>query len=161
MRHGYNLAVGYRIVERRHRLREAYRDLPGPQIAQLVRQQGRDAVHEYYAHVELAYCGDGMAVDPALVTGARLLVHEATFLAADDRRNESHATLAEALAAARAAKIGALLLFHVSGRYTTDQFTEALAAELAAGPVDFPIYAILPRGPRRIACVHQPDKTHG
>ncbi len=154
MRHGYNMSVGYRMVERRHRLKEAYRNLPGPEIAKIGREKGREALHEYYDHIHLAYCGDGMAVNPDEVRGAELLIHEATFLAADDRKTESHALLAETLEAARAAEVKCLLLFHLSGRYTTRDFEEAMAAELKGKQTPFPIYALPPRHPRRIRLMH-------
>ena len=51
-----------------------------------------------------AHSGDAMPIDPAVVRGADLLVHDATFLGTDERRAPIHATTDEALDVAREAR---------------------------------------------------------
>jgi hypothetical protein len=41
-------------------------------------------------HVRFAHTGDAMPIDPALVSGADVLVHDATFLDAEDRKWDIH-----------------------------------------------------------------------
>jgi ribonuclease Z len=110
-------AVGYRVVETRRRLRPEFRDQPQEVVRQLAAQGRRDEATEEYRHILFAHTGDSMPVDPTLFTGADLLVHDATFLDVEDRREPLHATAAEALATARAAGVKRLLLHHVSVRY--------------------------------------------
>ena len=56
---------------------------------------------EQHGHVVFVHSGDAMPVDVGLVRGADLLVHDATFLGADERREPIHATTEEVLALAR------------------------------------------------------------
>lgn len=110
-------AVGYRVIEARRRLKPEYADMPQPEIERLARAQGRDDLMEPHAHVLFIHSGDAMPIDPALAREADLLVHDATFLAADDRRGLIHATTEEALQVARDANVKTLVLNHLSVRY--------------------------------------------
>jgi ribonuclease Z len=109
--------LGYRILEKRRRLKAEFRDLPSAEIERRARAGGRDALMEDYQHVVFVHSGDAMPIDPALARGAELLVHDATFLEAGDRREPIHATTTEALAVARDAGVSALVLNHLSVRY--------------------------------------------
>jgi ribonuclease BN (tRNA processing enzyme) len=66
------------------------------------------------AHVQLAL---RQHADAEVLRGADLLVHDATFLDAADRRQLIHATSAEALEVARSAQVRMLVLSHLSIRY--------------------------------------------
>lgn len=110
-------SVGYRILELRRRLKPEYAGLPQAELEALARAGQRDRMMEPYRHVLFAHTGDSMPVDPALVARADVLVHDATFLDADDRRDPIHATAAEALAVARQAGVKRLVLQHLSVRY--------------------------------------------
>jgi ribonuclease BN (tRNA processing enzyme) len=67
--------------------------------------------------VLFAHTGDAMPVQTGLVDRADVLIHDATFLHADDRREPIHATTEEALAVARDARVATLILYHLSIRY--------------------------------------------
>ena len=125
-------AVGYRVLERRRRLKPAYADLPQDEIEQLARRDGRAAIMESFEHVVFAHSGDAMPIAPDLVRGADLLVHDATFLAAGDRREPIHATSEEALESARAAQVRSLVLCHLSIRYERSAALARLQAQVAA-----------------------------
>ena len=79
-----------------------------------------------------------MPIDPALVTGADLLVHDATFLDLEERKWEIHASTTEALEVARAAGVRSLILHHLSTRYDRASAIPQLRAQVAssgfAGP---------------------------
>ncbi len=113
-----SLSLGYRIMETRKRLRPEYGGLEGREIAAIAREKGRDAISETYDHVLLAYGGDSMPIDPDVVAGAEVLIHDATFLHRADREGNTHASMDEAFEVAEAANVKALALFHVSSRYT-------------------------------------------
>lgn len=123
-------ALGYRVVERRRRLKPEYRARPQAEIEQLARRHGRDGLMDLVPHVVFAHSGDAMPIDPALVTNADLLVHDATFLNAADRREPIHATTEEALDVGRRASARTLVLTHLSVRYDRPAALAALQAQV-------------------------------
>lgn len=110
-------SVGYRLLELRRRLKPEFAGLSQAELEARARAGERDRMMEPYRHVLFAHTGDAMPIDPALVARADLLVHDATFLDPDDRRDPIHATAAEALAVAREAVVKRLVLQHLSVRY--------------------------------------------
>ena len=133
---GRSLALGFKVMEERKRLRARYADLPEPEIAKLARSLPRDELSETYEKILLAYSGDTMPLDPETVRGAEVLVHEATFLSPEDRETPTHATVEEAIRVALDAEVKALVLFHISSRYPgrkVRDHVEEVAARLAPG----------------------------
>ena len=123
---------GYRVVEARRRLKPEFADLPQREIEHLARRDGRAGLMESFEHVVFAHSGDAMPIDPRLVTGADLLVHDATFLDAAERRELIHATSVEALDVARLAGVGMLVLTHLSIRYERAAAVARLREQVAA-----------------------------
>jgi ribonuclease Z len=109
-------SCGYRFLEERRRLKAEFRDRSGPEIVAL-KGQGRE-VMETHEHVVLAFTGDtGPGLDADLFRDADVLIHEATFLHADDREGAAHAPAEEALDLAVRANVKTLVLYHISQRY--------------------------------------------
>jgi len=125
-------ALGYRVVEQRRRLKPEFASLPQPEIEARARQGLRDTLMEHARHIVLAHSGDAMPVPPDEVRGADLLVHDATFLTAADRREPIHATTEEAIAVARLAGARLLVLQHLSIRYARPAAVATLARQVAA-----------------------------
>lgn len=125
-------AVGYRVIETRRRLKAEFAAMPQAEIEAAARSGSREALLEDLPHVVFAHSGDAMPIDPALVTHADLLVHDATFLNEPDRREPIHATTEEALAVAKAAAVKTLVLYHLSIRYDRAKALPALRAQVAA-----------------------------
>ena len=133
---GRSLALGFKVMEERKRLRAKYAGLPEPEIAKLARSLPRDELSETYEKILLAYSGDTMPLDPETVRDAEVLVHEATFLSPEDRETPTHATVEEAIRVALDAGVKALVLFHISSRYPgrkVREHVEEVAARLAPG----------------------------
>lgn len=109
-------SLGYRFLEERRRLKPEYRSAtPGEILA--LKQRGAD-LNETYEQVILAVTGDtGPGLDAALLKNADVLLHDSTFLKAEDREGLDHATAEEALVFAREADVKTLLLYHISQRY--------------------------------------------
>lgn len=124
--------LGYRVVEPRRRLKTELAGLPQAELAALARGGRRGTMMETVPHVVFAHGGDGMAAAPDVVRGADLLVQDATFLDAADRRAPIHASTEEALALAREAGVGGLVLHHLSIRYDREAALDTLAAQRAA-----------------------------
>jgi len=129
---GGDPAHGYRVLEERRRLKPEFAALQQAEIRALVAAQGRDALMDPYRHVLFAHSGDSMPIDPALVTGADLLVHDATFLDVEERKWEIHASTSEALEVGRAAGVKALVLQHLSIRYERGDALPKLRAQVQA-----------------------------
>jgi ribonuclease Z len=123
---------GYAVLEERRRLRPEYAGLSEREIRARVREGGRDQLTEAYRHIRFAHTGDAMPVDPAVVAGADILVHDATFLDAEDRKWDIHATAGEAIDVGRAAGVGCLVLHHLSVRYDRAAALPALRAQVAS-----------------------------
>ena len=109
--------LGYNLFERRTKLKPELVGLPQEEITRISEEKGQRAVCNEYEQILIAYCGDSAPVDPDLVRGAEVLMHEATFLDEQDRAHEAHSTVVEALEAARAAEARSLVLMHISTRY--------------------------------------------
>ncbi len=133
---GRSLALGFSVMEERKRLHPRYAGLSEAEIAQLARTVPREQLSETYEKVLLAYSGDSAPLDPGMVQDAEVLMHEATFLAAEDRDAPGHSTAEEAIRVAVAARVKLLVLFHISSRYPgrlAQQRVQELAAALAPG----------------------------
>lgn len=125
-------AVGYRVVETKRRLKAEHAAMSQGEIEAAARDGRRDSLLEDVTHVRFAHSGDAMPIDPALVTDADLLVHDATFLEAADRKYPIHATTEEALEVGRLANVKTLVLYHLSIRYDRATALPALRAQVAA-----------------------------
>lgn len=132
VRHTSNeVALGYRVIEWRRRLKPEFASLPQADIEAAARQGNRDDLLEDVRHIVFAHSGDAMPIDPALVRDADALVHDATFLNEADRREPIHATTEEALEVARLANVKTLVLYHLSIRYDRATALPALRAQVA------------------------------
>jgi ribonuclease Z len=135
-------AVGYRVTETRRRLRAEFADWPQAAIAQRARAEGREQLMETTRHIVFAHSGDAMPVSPEQVGGADLLVHDATFLAAADRRQPIHASTQEALGVAREAGVRTLVLHHLSIRYDRAAALTVLRDQVATSGFRGPVWLL-------------------
>ena len=134
-----HLSLGYALTEKRKRLRQELSGLDEKEIARVARERGRDAVTENYEQILLAYSGDAPALDPSLVRGATVLMHDATFLEAEERKAEIHATLDEVIRVAMDAGVQGLGLFHVSSRYTHADLEARIAKAVDKAGLNVPV----------------------
>ncbi|MBM4033112.1 MAG: MBL fold metallo-hydrolase [Planctomycetes bacterium] len=133
---GRSTALAFNVMEERKRLKPQYAGLSEQELAQLARSVPRTELSETYEKILLAYSGDSMPLDPAVVQDAEVLMHDATFLAPADRDAPAHATVEEAIRVAVAARVRLLILFHLSSRYPAQEAvrrTRELADALAPG----------------------------
>ena len=113
-------ALGFAVIESRHKLKTEYRDLSGPQLVELKRQ---GVAIERRVEVSLvAYCGDtavGSFLDESCVRDAQVLVSECTFFDPDhvtrarDGRHIHVCDLPEVLRRVRSPQV---VLTHLSQR---------------------------------------------
>ena len=138
------LALGYKIVEHRTRLNAQYRDMPACDLMQIVKQQGREGISEKYTHNLLCFSGDSMPLDIPVIENAEVLLHDATFLKADEREEATHATLDEVFDVANQAKVSLLGLFHFSTRYRHGEIIRAIRSNIERVHANFPVFYLLP-----------------
>ncbi len=126
------LTLGYKIIEARRRLKPEFASLSQDEIRQLATAHpaGGAALSEDYKAILAAFGGDGLALNPDDVRGAKILFHEATLLEAAERKSQWHATLDEAMQTAVAAQVKTLVLYHVSGRYRTPEIMKVAQESL-------------------------------
>ena len=124
--------LGYRVVETKRRLKPEFASMSQAEVEAAARDGRREALLEEVQHVRFAHSGDAMPIDPSLVAGADLLVHDATFLEESDRKYPIHATTEEALEVGRLAQVKTLVLYHLSIRYDRATALPALRAQVRA-----------------------------
>ncbi len=128
-------SLGYNVCEVRRRLRADHRHLPQEEIVALVRGGKKEEISEKYTQYLFSYGGDSVPLNPAAVHGTEVLLHEATFLADEDRKEYKHATVWEALDVARKAEVEKeLIVFHISSRYRGDLTSVARQIEVMGLP---------------------------
>ncbi len=140
--------LGANLIEVRSRLRPEFARLPQPELVGRIRELGKDAVTERYEQILLAYGADSSKLDPGLVRGAQVLLHEATFLDVRDMEGDQHATAQQAIEAAIEAEVQALVLFHISTRYAPREIRSKLLQLVAELRPPFPVYHTDTRAPR-------------
>ncbi|HUT86691.1 MAG TPA: MBL fold metallo-hydrolase [Candidatus Heimdallarchaeota archaeon] len=137
-------SLGYNVVEVRHRLRPDLADASQEEIVRLVQEKGKDEVTASYDQRLFSYGGDSVAIKPSYIEGTEILCHDTTFLDERDRKDYKHATLAEAIATARQARVKKeLICFHISSRYKA-KIKEISAASGRYEGLDFKVTLVPP-----------------
>jgi ribonuclease Z len=126
--------LGYHLIRRRHRLREALRELPGRRIAEL--RAAGETVDEDYEERWLSCTGDTTAAvfdaAPELFT-SRVLVVECTFLArghARRARRFKHVHLDDLVDVGERFSNTHLVLYHLSRRHRAEDLRRAVRERL-------------------------------
>ena len=135
VKHGPLPAVGYCVFETRDKVREAYADLEPREVGRKIGEVGKEEVLKSVDVALVCYSGDTECAIEAPCHQPKLLLHEATFLTEEDRRSTDHATLAEALEAARLMEPAEMLLFHFSARYEAEDIRGAVERQLGETPL--------------------------
>ncbi|MDP7422143.1 MAG: MBL fold metallo-hydrolase [bacterium] len=138
------VSLGYNILEERAKLRPEFMGLSPSQIGRLVREKGKNTITYTSREMAVSYVGDCIPVDPSLIKGTRLLLHESTFLREEDKEENSHSSLPEVLSLAKKARVGSLILYHLSSRYREKEIRTTLRQFRHEMKCTFPIYYIVP-----------------
>ena len=67
-------------------------------------------------------------------------MHDATFVNVEDRLEDFHATVREAVEVAQAANVGALVLYHFSTRYQKLEILKEIEQSVKAVGLEIPVY---------------------
>jgi ribonuclease Z len=132
-------SLGYMVFRRVRKLREAFKDLPGPEIGR--RRRAGEDLFDVVERRELAYATDTLPrvlEQSPEIAGARVLVLECTFL--DSRktleaaRAGAHIHLDELLPLLESVTADHIVLMHLSQMYRPDE-AHALLAERIPGHI--------------------------
>lgn len=137
-----SLSLGYKITEVRKRLKPQWAHLSQAEIRHKAQRGESGELMEEYRGIKLAHGGDSLPLEPNLVVGSEILIHEATILEAGDRKGQSHSTIEEALDVAAQAQPGTLLLNHISGRYKRLEIETAIREGAKQREIAFPIWCL-------------------
>jgi ribonuclease Z len=135
-------SLGYKIVETRRRLKTEFAHLSELELRERAQSGDMGSIIEEYRAIKVAFGGDSLPIEPELVAGSEILVHEATILESKERRGQSHSTLNEALEVAAKAQPGTLLLNHISGRYKRAEIEAAILSGAKRLHIGFPIWCL-------------------
>ncbi|TYB92465.1 MAG: MBL fold metallo-hydrolase [Kosmotoga sp.] len=112
------ISLGYNIVEERHKLKEMYKNKSSKEIAKISKKMGKEEVTYAYNKNIVTISGDTYALPLSIIENSETLLHECTFLKAEDRRGENHSSLEEILNnVLKVNGLKRLLLYHISSRY--------------------------------------------
>lgn len=141
-------SVSYRVARDHHRLKGDYVGLEPGEIAELRSRLGDDAVMDRDIETLLAYSAD-MPIEGVEFWGnPKILIHEATFLKAEDavthRQELRHSALDQVIAMARNLPLEALIVGHFSTRYAEREICDAVIRECSRHRPGFPVHAVLP-----------------
>ncbi|RYE15089.1 MAG: RNAse Z, partial [Sphingobacteriaceae bacterium] len=115
-------SFGYRVQQRKQKLKSKYLHLSQREIVQLRTEIGEENLTYEVSENLLAYSGDTPVENFHFWDNTPVLIHEATFLSSnvlqeDDPRNSKHSLLEDVLKAASNINIQLLILGHFSSRY--------------------------------------------
>jgi ribonuclease Z len=146
-------SLGYHLFWRKQKVRPEYRALPQAELDDLRARVGREGITAPVDEKWITVGGDGEPLPVSTVAGAKLLLHEATFLSPQDYDAEEdgeeaghiHSTVAQALRVAREAEIENVVLYHVSTRYTDAEIRDAVRAVAQELHLAARVWVALPR----------------
>ena len=165
-------SLGYTLIWRKQKVREELRELGQKELDEIRLRDGVAAITSQVDEKWIVVGGDGEPLKVDDVRGAKLLLHEATFLSGADRdsgdegeiesgnANESnieysnitkpthghvHSTVEEALRVAQNAEVENVVLYHISTRYTDQEIREAVREVAKSLGFRGRVWPVLPR----------------
>ena len=151
--HAAPRSVGFDLIWRKQKVRPEYRDLNQKELDAVRAEIGREGITAPVDEKIVTIGGDGSPLAPETAAGAQLLLHEATFLSADDYDAEEagedvghvHSTVRQALSVAQKAGVPNVVLYHISTRYTDAEIRDAIREEAEKMGLAAKVWAALPR----------------
>jgi ribonuclease Z len=119
------ITLGYRIREKRHKLRPEY---VGKDIPELIKSGvPRNELKVWYTANTFVYALDAFYFDAELVRDADLVVMDCTFVNPEDRDDDTHFTLQEAYDVCRSVGVKKMIAAHFSPRYLYPDIKNAVS----------------------------------
>lgn len=112
-------SYGYRIIEKRNKLKEKYQSLSQNEIINVVKEHGREELNDPYEANILTVSGDSLPISLEIAINAETLVHECTFIKENDRKIRNHTSLNELKELIKKSCPKRVIIYHVSSRYNS------------------------------------------
>ncbi len=125
MKHGKINSLGYRLVEKRNRLKPEFIGKNIPDI--LKNGVSRSSLTEEYLAVEFAYCLDSSGFNYEKIRDCELAVMDSTFLKVEDRDDPTHFSLSEVVDICNKVNVKSVICAHISPRYMLDDVKVAFS----------------------------------
>lgn len=143
------LSLGYQIVRLVNKVKPEFRALAQAELDALRLEHGREYITETVEDILFTVTGDTLPLDPAIYRGARVLLHECTFLEREEsfeanRYGHPHSSLDDVLELAQEAEVGCLGLYHISRRYEDDHILSRVREGCARIGLACPVSVALP-----------------
>jgi len=146
-------SLGFHLLWRKQKVRAELRDLPQRELDEIRLKIGKEGITEQVDEKWICIGGDGQPLKVSEVIGAKLLLHEATFLSPDDYDAEEagedvghvHSTVEQALRVAQEASVESVVLYHISTRYTDSEIRDAIRQTAQNLNFKGRVWAALPR----------------
>lgn len=157
-------SLSYFVERVSRKLRPEFVGLSGDEISRIRKSKGDDAITEQSRKTILAYSGDTPIELDGRWDDAESLIHEATFLTADEidpdnNRRNKHCSLEQILEVVATSRIKRLILSHFSSRYDEDQIVEAVKSNCHRLGITIPVYCLLPGRVEMNILANQPVNT--
>jgi len=142
-------SLGYKVVQVKSKLKEAYVSLSGQEIRESIEKLGKAATHIDVETVLLSYSGDTPCENFGHWHRSKILIHEATFIGGEEDRQiqthgNQHSKLEDVIKAVAETEIECLILGHFSSRYA-DEYIDLRITELCKTyDLKIPVYRVLP-----------------
>jgi len=140
-------SLSYVIIEKRKKLKEAFKHLQGKEIAQISKEKGKDFIHEESSRKVFGYSGDTPVEDYERWNNTDTLIHEATFLNNDvglNIKSNKHSCLSDVMKMASEININQLILSHFSSRYKAEEIDNAIKKSCQDYQIKIPVFRVLP-----------------
>lgn len=144
-----NKSFGYKVVQVRQKLKPEYLQLPPLEIKKMIEIVGKEDAYVEQETILLAYSGDTPVENFDQWDGAKVLIHEATFIGADQDtpsipHANRHSILEQVLEAVSKIRVENLVLGHFSSRYSDSQIDEAIRSGCQKFGLTIPVRRVLP-----------------
>ena len=121
----------------------------GTELQQYKQQHGEESISEVSRKTILAYSGDTPIVEDGRFNNVETLIHEATFLSADELGDDKpfrnkHSSLDQVMKMVANSNIERLVLGHFSSRYNAEEIDAAIKKECKSNLISIPVYRIHP-----------------
>jgi ribonuclease Z len=142
-------SLGYRVVSVKQKIKAELRNLPPDEIKKIILEKGKEATTEAVYTTSLCFSGDTPVENFEYWDGAKVLIHEATFLggkedASIQTHGNKHSNLNDVLEKVSTIKLEQLILGHFSSRYTSEQIDTSIKALCKLHSISIPVYRVLP-----------------
>lgn len=140
-------SLSYDIFEVKLKLKNDFQSLSQDELKKVISEKGKDFVGEKIKTKILSYAGDTPVDDYSKYDGAKILIHESTFINEENKikmHGNKHSQLHEVMKMVSEIKIENLILHHFSSRYSKELILEKIESEKKKFGIKIPIHIVLP-----------------